>query len=112
MNEETGDCGGTLVDIRTDLHTCFLGVFIAKRESRSGGYMPEGHMSGDKQGGTNYERNAGYDPKIRRTKVISAYTEVYQRCPKDQVPETGPMSWVRVRGMALNRNSTSDSFPR
>jgi hypothetical protein len=48
------DYGGILVDIRTDLHTCFLGVFIAKRVSGSGE-----HMTGDRQGETNYERNAG-----------------------------------------------------
>jgi hypothetical protein len=37
--------GDILVDIRTDLHTCFLGVFIAKNESGTGG-----HMTGDREG--------------------------------------------------------------
>jgi hypothetical protein len=92
-----------LVDIRTDLHTCCLGVFIAKNESGTRGHMPEGHMTGDRQGETNYERNAGCDPKIRRTKVISRYTKVYRRCLKDRVRGMGPMSQVQVRGTGLNR---------
>jgi hypothetical protein len=40
-NEDYGDI---LVDIRTDLHTCFLGVFTMS-ESGSGE-----HMTGDRQG--------------------------------------------------------------
>jgi hypothetical protein len=66
--------------------------------------MTEGHMTSDRKGGTNYERNAGCDPKIRRTGVISGYTEVYRRCPKDRVPGTGPMAQVRVRGTGLNNS--------
>jgi hypothetical protein len=63
------DYGGILVDIRTDGHTCFLGVFIAKRESgpgghmtgrhMTGGHMTRGHMTRDRKGGANYKRNAG-----------------------------------------------------
>jgi hypothetical protein len=33
--------GGILVAIRTDLQTCFLGFFIAKGESGTGGHMTE-----------------------------------------------------------------------
>jgi hypothetical protein len=51
MNEDYGDI---LVDIRTDLDTCFLGVFIAKRESGSGGHMTGEHMTRERQGGANY----------------------------------------------------------
>jgi hypothetical protein len=36
------DYGGILVDIRNDLYTGFLGVFIAKRESGTGGDMTGG----------------------------------------------------------------------
>jgi hypothetical protein len=51
MNNDDGDI---LVDIRTDLPTGFLGVFIAKRESGTGGHMTGRHLTRDRKGGANY----------------------------------------------------------
>jgi hypothetical protein len=42
--------------------------------------------------------------------VVSGYTEVYRRFPKDQVSGTGPMSWVQVRGTGLSGDNPFSTF--
>jgi hypothetical protein len=46
-----------------------------------------GHMTGDRQGRTNYERDVGWGMKCQ-------VTEYYQAHLKDQVSRTGPKVWV------------------
>jgi hypothetical protein len=68
--------------------------------------MPEGHMIRNGEGGTNYKRNAGWDPKIRDTKVISEYTEVYRRYPKTGFRERDRCLRSEFRVWVLTRETS------
>jgi hypothetical protein len=74
LHNTNEDYGGILVNIRTDLQTCFLGVYIAKRESGSGG-----RMTRDRQGELTTKGVQGRIRRSERPKGLLKYTKDTRR---------------------------------